>query len=117
MNRNSLPVANARVTVTALTNVAQAIFAASGVTDDLGSKLILGFLINGGAAAEVVIFRATDDTPEYFRVNVAAAGFAYHDQPFEISAAEGLELITASAAGDVEVTVFYYQPGALGLGA
>jgi len=117
MNRYALPVANARVTVTALTNVAQQVFAASGITGDLGKVLVLGFIINGGAAAEQVIFRATDDTPEYFRVNVAAGGVQIHSDPFEVPAIEGLELITASAAGDVEVTVFYFVPGSKGLGA
>jgi len=117
MNHYALPVANARVTITALTNVAQQVFAPSGISGDLGKVLVLGFVINGGAAAEQVIFRADDNTPEYFRVNVGAGGFQPHTEPFEIPAIEGLELITASAAGDVEVTVFYFVPGAKGLGA
>jgi hypothetical protein len=114
MDQSALPVANARVTIAALTNTAQAVF--TSVASALGQQVILGFLINGGAAAEVVIFRATDDSPEYFRVNIGAGGFALHEQPFCIAMSEGLEVITASAAGDVEVTVFYYVPGALGLG-
>lgn len=117
MNLNERPVANARVTITALTNVAQTVFAASGLSPDFGKVLILGFVINGGAAAEQVIFRAVDNAPEYFRVNVGAAGFQAHEEPFEIPADEGLELITASLAGDVEVTIFYFVPGATGLGS
>ncbi len=110
------PTSNARVTVTSLTNTAQSIFAATaGAT---GNILVNGIIVNGGAAAEIVIFRAEDDSPEYFRISVPIGDTKYIEfrTPLAISALDGMEALTASAAGDVEVTVFYWQPGAAGVG-
>ena len=80
-----------------LSNVAQAVFT--------GGRRVAGFFIVGGAAAEIVIFRKIDDT-EYFRIPVAIGALVDLSKS-EFYANGGLELITASAAGDVQVVVFY----------
>ena len=67
--------------------------------------------LRGGAAAEIVIFQSEDGTQEYFRVSLSIDE-SVDLGPFSIRAttsalAGGLEVKTASSAGDVEVTVFY----------
>lgn len=62
----------------------------------------------GGAAAEVVEFRATADTPIYFAVPVGIA--AHVNVELDVYLADGLEILTRTAAGDVEVSIFYVQP-------
>lgn len=63
--------------------------------------------MKGGAAAEIIIFRRPSAGAEYFRKSLAigevreiARGFFF---------ADGLEVICASAAGDVELTIFYFS--------
>jgi len=80
-----------------LSDTAQAVFE--------GGRWVTGVVVNGCAAAEIVILRATADTPEYMRISVAIAGFVA--VPFRWFAEGGLEAITASAAGDVNITVVY----------
>lgn len=111
------PIANSRVQIASLTNTAQTVFAASGVAGDYGHKVVLGWILMNGAAQHDVIFRAVDDSPEYFRVRVAANQTLASELPFAVNSAEGLEVITGDAAGDVYITFFYYQPGSRGLGA
>ena len=89
-----------RSQITSLTTTAQSVFT--------GPNRVAGVVINGGAAAEIVIFRANDDSPEYFRYHIAANTSAF--LPVSFFAEDGLEVITASAAGDVTVTVFYFEP-------
>lgn len=62
----------------------------------------------GGAADEIVIFRSIADV-EYFRLPIAAGVAAFHDIGLEVGAG-GLEILTASAAGDVTVSVFEVKP-------
>lgn len=85
--------------VTSLTNTAQSILTGAGRVN--------GVVINGGAAAEVVIFRATADTPEYFRYQIPIGASVF--LPIRFFAEAGLEVITADAAGDVQVTVFFMK--------
>ena len=91
-----------RVHVAALSNTAKTLFAAN-----VKAK-ITHIVISGGAAAEVVIFRDLDDSPEIVRVAVAAGqtkvipGWQVTDQ--------GIEVITVDAAGDVTVTAFTVEP-------
>lgn len=86
-----------RFRTTNLSNTAQSVAA--------GPILVRGFRLVGGAAAEIVIFRAPDDSPVYCQIPVAIGAYVESDVPFY--AEEGLEVITASAAGDVEVVVHY----------
>jgi hypothetical protein len=81
---------------TNLSNTAQPVFTEG--------RQVVGVIITGGATAEVVIFRAINDT-EYFRVNVAIGATVIVEFPWYANG--GLELITADAAGDVRVAVFY----------
>jgi hypothetical protein len=115
MHFGSVPPANARVKIDSLTNTPQPVFAA--VSAATGGQTVNGFAINGGAAAEQVIFKSASGAVEYFRVNVAASGWVTRDRPFVIAANLGLSVETATAAGDVEVSVFYWKPGAAGIGA
>jgi hypothetical protein len=108
------PIPNATAKASSLTNTAQTLLDA--VSGAVGGTDVLGVHIRGGAAAEVVIFRAVDDTPEYFRVPIAANGFEELKLPFRVARSEGLEVLTADTAGDVEVVLFYYVPGAKGIG-
>ena len=57
-----------------------------------------GTVLVGGAAAEVVIFRSQDGNTEYFRVTVPIATVVVLPG-FECTS--DLEILTASAAGDV----------------
>jgi hypothetical protein len=109
-------IANARVSLTLLSTTAQTAFAASGVSGDTGGTVVLGVLLKGGAAARVVTFRAVDDTPVYFTVTVPAATTIQLNIPFQFPAVEGLELVTDSATADVSADLFFYKPGAFGLG-
>ncbi len=88
-----------RTVVTSLTNTAQSIFT--------GAWRVAGVVMTGGASAEVVIFRANDDSPEYFRYSLPAGTSVF--LPVHFYAEDGLEVITATAAGDVTVTVFYVK--------
>lgn len=87
----------ARFAIDDLSNTATTVFTAG--------RWVTGVTVSGGAAAEIVIFRATADTPEYRRVPVGIAGFATFEFPW--FAEGGLEVLTASAAGDVGVTIDY----------
>ncbi|MGH7894862.1 MAG: hypothetical protein ACREQL_09345 [Candidatus Binatia bacterium] len=109
---------NAMVAITALTDTAQTVFAA--VAGSTAGTDISVIHLSGGAAAEIVIFRAVDDSPEYFRVKLAILEDKWlifpSDRPLRIAKSEGLEVITASAAADVDVQCFFFQPGAQGIG-
>lgn len=89
--------------ITSLTTTAQTVFAASE------RHWFKGIHLLGGAADEIVIFRAVDNSPEFFRLPIAAGVAAYYEIAGE-SGAEGLEVVTASAAGDVTVAVFEVKP-------
>ena len=82
-----------------LTSTAQTVYATG-----TNHKIAWG-IVAGGAAAEKVIFRAIDDGPEYFRVSVPINDTATFFG-FEVDTDEGLEVITESAAGDVDVSFF-----------
>lgn len=88
--------------ISSLTTTAQAVVAAGS------SKAFAYVTIAGGAADEIVIFRAVDNTPEYFRVAVPAGSTVVHPG-FETDPDEGLEVVTASAAGDVTVAFFQWE--------
>ena len=90
-----------RTSITDLSDTAQTIFTGPGRVE--------GIHIFGGSAAEIVIFRAVDDSPEYFRHDIGAAPSSVY-LPMSFFAEDGLEVITASAAGAVRVTVFYWLP-------
>jgi hypothetical protein len=65
-------------------------------------------ILRGGAAEEILIFEHLDGSAEYFRVTLAIGENVILRQGWE--ATGGLRVQTASAAGDVEVTVFYVVP-------
>ena len=83
----------------ALSNTAVPVF-----TD---GRWVQNIIIEGGAAAEIVIFRAIADTPVWFRVPVGIAGSVVLTFSGRGLFLPGLEVITASAAGDVGVAIFY----------
>jgi hypothetical protein len=83
-----------------LTNAAQVIFT--------GSRPVFGVRLVGGAAAEVVIFRRSGAGAEYFRVPLAI-GEKYQDD-IEWDARDGLEVLTADAAGDVQAATHFFEP-------
>lgn len=109
---------NAQAKASSLTDTAQTLFAA--VAGAMGFQEVSVLHLVGGAAAEIVIFRAEDNLPEYFRVNLAALEDKWivfpTDRPLAFAKVEGLEVITASAAGDVTVEAYYWAPGAKGIG-
>lgn len=72
-----------------------------------GPGRVAGIHLRGGAAAEIVIFRANDDSPVYFQHDIGQTPASVYI-PVSFYAEEGLEVLTASAASGVEVTVFYY---------
>jgi hypothetical protein len=84
---------------TALTSVAQSVNSGARIR----SKYVY---VGGGAAAEIVIFRRPSAGSEYFRIPVGIAG-AIALPAFEFDFDDGLEVITASAAGDVTVVITY----------
>lgn len=94
-----------RTHITALDTTAQTVVAAGA------RRKFTHFIISGGNAAEIVIFRAVDDAPEYFRVAVPAASTVV--VPGFDCGPQGLEVATVTAAGDVYVTAFYVAFGAL----
>lgn len=65
--------------------------------------------IYGGAAAEVVIFRSSDAATEYFRISVAITTQVWLPN-MKFYCSGGLEVITLTAAGDVEVQIGYVDP-------
>jgi hypothetical protein len=67
---------------------------------------VRGFILQGGAAAEEVIFQ-NEANVEQFRVKLAIGEKVVCEIPFEVQA--GLEVLTASAAGDVLATVFFVK--------
>lgn len=83
------------------------------VVSAINVRVAWGVLI-GGAAAEIVIFRRASAGAEYFRQNVPAGavvpigGFRCKA---DANSKLGLEVITASAAGDVGVTLGYEELG------
>ena len=69
-----------------------------------GGIKICWILVFGGAAAEVVNLRDTDNT---VRMVIPVAIGGYVAIPFGYDATEGLEVITESTAGDVSVYIGY----------
>jgi len=90
-------VGKARWNTDDLTSAAQAVFS--------NGRWVTGVTIRGGAAAEVVILRASADTPPYMEIPVGIAGHAKVEYPWFAEA--GLEALTATAAGDVNITITY----------
>jgi hypothetical protein len=82
-----------------LTNSAQAVFS--------GGRGVKGVNIQGVGNAATVIFRGTGAGAEYMRITVGIGSRQEFRVPFY--AANGLEVLTASAAGDVNITVFYWD--------
>lgn len=72
-----------------------------------GAIRMVSFTATGGAAAEIIIFRSADGATEYFRWNLAIAT-SYH-VPKKVYYPLGLEVITASAAGDVQIEIDYVK--------
>lgn len=93
------PLLSAAIQIASLTDTAQTVVAVGAAT------LITWGIINGGAADEVVIFRAVDNTPEYFRVTVPS-GSSVIVPGFTVDPLQGLEIITVDAAADIDCTFF-----------
>jgi hypothetical protein len=92
-----------RFAINDLTNAAREVVANASAIQ------VAGVVIGGGAANEVVIFRSqADGSTVYMTVPVLAGDSKVIPFPWE--APLGLEVITASAAGDVSVTIFYHRP-------
>lgn len=66
-------------------------------------RKVVWCILEGGAAEEVVIFRAVGGTPEYQRVTVPANAPLTVRLGQNVNANNGLEVVTADAAGDVSV--------------
>ena len=91
-----------RFTTAALTNAAQDV----GVA---GEDVKVSHLIaTGGAAAEIIIFRNSAGATEYFRLPVGIGETVIPAGGFEANLG-GLEVLTDSAAGDVSLTIFFWQ--------
>jgi hypothetical protein len=116
MGYPSLSPLNKQFRTTNLSNTAQEVFSAT--SGSFGGTDVDVIHLRGGAAAEVVIFRAVDDSPEYFRVSLAIGEekWLLFPKPVRFASDQGLEVITADAAGDVTVELYYHQPGAKGIG-
>ena len=89
-------------TTAALTNVAQDVGA-----DGVNLK-VSHLVATGGAAAEIIIFRNSAGTTEYFRLPIGIGETIVLPRGFETEEG-GLEALTASAAGDVNLTVFFFN--------
>lgn len=87
-------------TTQALTTTPQTVFS--------GKAKVSHMVLQGGAAAEIVIFRAVDNSPELFRIKLAIGETVVIPRGFKVDS-EGLEILTASAAGDVAVTIWYFE--------
>jgi hypothetical protein len=86
-----------------LTNVAQDV-GTSGQAVKVSHYLIR----SGGGGNDVIIFRNSAGTSEYFRIDVPAQTSICDPRGF--TADEGLEVLTLAAAGDVYLSVFYAVP-------
>lgn len=75
------------------------------VTGIESGRQIGGIRIVGGAAAEVVIFRRTGAGATYFTIPVGIG--AYVESDIRWYADGGLEILTATVAGDVEVVIHF----------
>lgn len=91
------------VHIAALSDTAKQIAAADGPT-----LKICYFVISGGAADEIVIFRDADDSPEQQRVAVPSGATVVI--PGFQTTTEGLEVVCASSAGDITVTARTVEP-------
>ncbi len=70
---------------------------------------VVHMVIGTGTALETIIFRAVDDSPEYFRI-VCPANRMTQVGGFDTSRIDpggGLEVLTLSAAGNVSLAIFY----------
>ncbi|MGH7894863.1 MAG: hypothetical protein ACREQL_09350 [Candidatus Binatia bacterium] len=110
---------NAYVTIPALVNVAQAVFAA--VPGASGGVDIASIHFNGPAAARIITFRtANGGATEYFHINLPSGSsdrwiIFDDDRPLRIARSAGLEVLTNNAAGPVELNIYFWQPGADGI--
>ena len=84
---------------TNLTNSAQSVFA--------NGRQVKGINVQAVANAATVILRGAGAGAEYGRITVGIAGRQEWRVPF--FAANGLEVLTSAAAGDVNVTVIYFD--------
>lgn len=73
-----------------------------------GQVKVSHVLIKGGSGIEFVVFSNGADTVEYFRLRVEATEIRDLMRGFEVS--DGLTVKTSTVAGDVKVSVFYWQP-------
>jgi hypothetical protein len=86
-----------------LTNVGQEV----GPGDASAIKVSHIVIESGGVGDDVIIFRNSFATAEYFRVRLAAQSTFVDARGFY--APDGLEVLTAIAAGDVYLTIFYVE--------
>ena len=80
---------------------------AQGVGTASAKIKVSSSVLSGGAAAEEVIFRRTGAGAEILRIPLAIGENLEITRGFQ--ADSGLEVLTADAAGDVHVTVFYFD--------
>lgn len=113
MHRGSAPVSNARVRITGLDNLtAQEVFpAVAGAT----GYIVVNDIHWHGTTANTITFRSIDDGTTYFEVDAAANTTRFCTTPIAFPASKGLEVLAGDANGST-VVVFYWQPGAYGLG-
>ena len=80
----------------------------TNVAVDVGTpsedKKISHYILQGGGSLETIIFRSSAGA-EFFRLQLQAAEVLIISRGFQ--AVGGLELLTLTAAGDVNVTIFY----------
>lgn len=91
----------------------------SNTAQDVGEagkeQWVLGAMVFPGAADEIVIFRDSAGSVTHFRLPIPAtvsstAGESISTPvvlPFPVRCPGGLEVLTASAAGDIEIIVSY----------
>ncbi len=89
----------------ALTNVAQEVSPANGTDHRI---YMGGFIAVGGAAAEIIIFQRPSGGAEYFRVDVPIGAVITADD-FGFNFVDGLEVLTATAAADVGLTIRFFD--------
>ncbi len=72
------------------------------------AQRVAGLVAKGGAAAEIIIFRASGGGAELFRLPLAI-GERVAWPRFKFYAPGGLEVLTVDTAADVELTIVYYD--------
>ncbi len=78
--------------------------------------MIQAIIAHHGAANHHINLRSIDDATHYLGFTLTANETWTWDTPLAFPASKGIEAITEAAAGDIELTIYYWQPGSEGIG-